>query len=318
MINWRQFLLRMSGLILGAALALWLGGWSPRVSANVTLVSFTATSLPGQPEVYIEWATATQFSTVGFFLVRSNAANDTYTRVSEFQPREGDDLTGWEYEWTDEDTTLSQTYWYKLEEITSSGNSEFYGPVSVVAGVLATAEPPVSPALTPTATPTSTPLPTATPTTQSGPAAVGPSPSTESVVAATPRPVTGATVTPRPNSPGSSFSPTEAPLPATPFSSDEPLPQPADPSVSVEPNTAAEPAAPSSPAGSELAPAPAPAPVVESADEAVVMAAPVVVVTETASAAISSGPSSTPALLLIAAAFLFLGMAFIILRQIHP
>ena len=33
---------------------------------NVTLTSFTATSLLGQPEIYVEWKTAAEFDTVVF------------------------------------------------------------------------------------------------------------------------------------------------------------------------------------------------------------------------------------------------------------
>jgi hypothetical protein len=104
------------------------------VSQNVTLISFTATSLPGQPEIYVEWETATQFGTLGFFVVRSNFAQGTYARVSDFIPREGDDLTGAQYDWIDETTVLSQTYFYRLEEINTDQISVFYGPIVATAG----------------------------------------------------------------------------------------------------------------------------------------------------------------------------------------
>ena len=101
---------------------------------NVTLISFSATSLPGQPEIYVEWETATEINAVGFFVERSDLVQGPYTRVSTFIPHEGDSVTGARYDWIDETTILSHTYFYRLEEITSNQTSLFYGPIVATAG----------------------------------------------------------------------------------------------------------------------------------------------------------------------------------------
>jgi hypothetical protein len=104
------------------------------VSQNVTLISFTAISLSGQPEIYVDWETATEFDTVGFFVMRSDFALGPYARVSDFIPHEGDTVIGAQYDWLDETTILGQTYFYRLEEITAHQISIFYGPIAVTAG----------------------------------------------------------------------------------------------------------------------------------------------------------------------------------------
>jgi hypothetical protein len=54
MIRRYQLLLIICGFILVVGLALWPGLWSPPAYANVTLVSFTATSVPGQRDIGID------------------------------------------------------------------------------------------------------------------------------------------------------------------------------------------------------------------------------------------------------------------------
>jgi hypothetical protein len=121
--------------VLIGLIALALMRWAaPAGSQNTTLVSFTATSFAGQPDIYVAWETATQFGIVGFFVVRSDFNQGPYVRVSEFIPRDGDNLTGWQYDWIDETPELWHTYYYRLEEITADQISIFYGPIVATAG----------------------------------------------------------------------------------------------------------------------------------------------------------------------------------------
>ena len=318
MIKQHRFLLFICGFVILMASALWPASSLPRAYANVTLVRFTARSpLVGQPEIYVEWETATQVGTVGFFVTRSDSATGTFTRVSEFIPREGDDLTGWVYDpWIDEDTILGNTYWYKLEEITNSQDSEFYGPIAAVAGVPATVTPTAThtPTATPTRTRTFTPSPTATPTTRSNATPVAASTtSSSSAVVVTPRVVAGATVTPRPTSLRGSSNPTVAATPQTSVVDSPQQPQTVATSVPSAPDGAAVTVAPPAPAAAEVAQVADPTLV--PADAAPAIVAPVVVVTEAPPAPAAADSANSPALLLIAAAFLFLGIAFVILRQ---
>ena len=101
---------------------------------DVTLIRFSATSLPGQPEIYVEWETATEFDTLGFFVMRGNLAQGPYTRISDFIPHEGNTLTGAQYGWIDRTATLGHTYYYRLEEITVNQTSIFYEAVPATSG----------------------------------------------------------------------------------------------------------------------------------------------------------------------------------------
>jgi len=307
-----RLLLLICGFIFAAGLALHSGPRLSPVYANVTLVSFTATSTSGQPEVRIDWETKTQFGTLGFYILRGDSATGPWARVSDFIYSTGDDLTGAQYQWLDNTTALNHFYSYKLEEITPN-QSEFYGPITVIAGVLATNTPTPTRTRTPTATPTRTPTPTATPTETE---VVDPSATPRSRTAVTPRVATGATITPRPPSASGSSSP--AVFTATPAlavsTTDLQLLTPAVtavPSLSTAPLAAAT--VPPPPTAANVAQAPAPTLAPTEAGPAVV--APVVVATEAAPPAASANSSSGGALMLIIAAILFLSLAFVILRQ---
>jgi len=307
-----RLLLLICGFIFAAGLALHSGPRLSPVYANVTLVSFTATSTSGQPEVRIDWETKTQFGTLGFYILRGDSATGPWARVSDFIYSTGDDLTGAQYQWLDNTTALNHFYSYKLEEITPN-QSEFYGPITVIAGVLATNTPTPTRTRTPTATPTRTPTPTATPTETE---VVDPSATPRSRTAVTPRVATGATITPRPPSASGSSSP--AVFTATPAlavsTTDSQLLTPAVtavPSLSTAPLAAAT--VPPPPTAANVAQAPAPTLAPTEAGPAVV--APVVVATEAAPPAASANSSSGGALMLIIAAILFLSLAFVILRQ---
>lgn len=309
------FLLFIYGLVMSAALALWPAYSTPRAYANVTLVSFTATSLTGQPEIYLEWETATEFDTVGFFIVRSDSATGTFTRISDFIPHEGDTIVGAQYDHIDENAVLGNTYWYKLEELTTNQESQFYGPISAMSGVPATATstPTRTPTATLTRTPTATPTPTATSAAQTNPVIVNPTSSSNGNVVVTPRVITGATVTPRATSVSGSSSPTAAATQPVNVPDAAQQPQAVATAMSSVPDAAAVTVAP--PPSGPVEVAQAANPTLVPADTVPAMVAPVVVVTEAAPAPAATGSANSPALLLVGAAFLFLGIAFVILRQ---
>ena len=318
MIKQRKLLVIICGFVLAAALALWPGQWSTPAYANVTLVSFTATSQSGQPEIFIEWETATEFDTVGFFIGRSDSSTGTFTRVSDFIPHEGDTVVGAQYVFVDENTALNQTYFYRLEVINTDQSVDYHGPIAAVAGVEATDTP--TPSRTPTATatpirtPTFTPSPTATPTTQPNTQVTNPTAPANGGSVATPRIVTGATVTPQPTASGGSSSPGVPAAPPT-VSSGADGSQPSAPDAtsvaSVPAESAAATAAP--PPGADVAQLPAPTFAPPDAVPAIV--APVVIATEAAPSSAPTNSTNASAFILIAAAVLFLGVALVIFRQ---
>ncbi|GAB4530487.1 MAG: hypothetical protein Fur0018_17810 [Anaerolineales bacterium] len=135
--------------------------------ANVTLVSFTATA--GDAQVLLEWETATELDTAGFFIRRTEDPNGLFLRVSDFIPAQGDSLTGATYQFTDTGLSNGVTYYYQLEAIDYDQSVEFFGPIDATptGGTNPTATPTETAVITATATlvPTATPSPvTFTPT----------------------------------------------------------------------------------------------------------------------------------------------------------
>ncbi|HTP10132.1 MAG TPA: hypothetical protein VMP08_17885 [Anaerolineae bacterium] len=328
--NKQHHLLLICGLFFVGALAVWLGFAAPRAYANVTLVDFKATSKAGVKEVYVYWETSTEMDTVGFFVTRKDTLDGSFDVVSEFIPHlDSSGLIGAQYYFTDTDSTLNlnQTYYYELEEITPNDPAT-HGPVTVTVGSSATVPPATN---TPTATPTRTPTPTSSPTAttvsqSSTTSNTSSTTSSNSGVVATPRVVTGETITPLPTISSDSSKPVViATQPARVLDAQQ-QPQTAATALPPVSDGAASGGAPpvSDRAAATAVPLPAAAaavaqaePTLAPADAAPAIAEPAIVVTEAAPTTAAPNSSNAPALLLVAAAFLFLGIAFVILRQVR-
>jgi hypothetical protein len=317
-----RLLLSICGIIFTAGLALASGRWLPPVFANVTLVGFTATYLPGQQAMRIDWETATELDTAGFYVARGNSFTGPFAQVSPYMPHEGDTVVGATYVFTDRIPAVNQTYYYRLEVIDTDQSINYHGPITATASVPATNTfTPTStrpPTFTPTRTPTSTPsaTPTATPTTRPGTDDAAPSTTSSRRIEATPRIPTGSTVTPQPTFASRPASPVA--FPATPTLAAAPAnSQPeAPPATSVTPLSNVSPLATAEP------PFPAATHIVQASALAFAEAtpgvvAPVVVATESSDATTPAASTLGEALLLIVAASLFLGIAFVILRQVR-
>lgn len=98
------------------------------VKAAVTLLSFNA--FPGDQQVILEWETATETDMLGFYIVRNDQINGSYTRVSSFLFAQGSPVTGLVYQYADHNLTNGETYYYKLEAVDNTYQSEFFGPIS--------------------------------------------------------------------------------------------------------------------------------------------------------------------------------------------
>jgi len=100
------------------------------VQAAVTLVSFDA--YPGNQQVILEWETASEADMLGFYITRNNQPNGNYTRISPFIFTQGTTVSGLVYQYIDGNVINGQTYYYKLEAVDNTYNSEFFGPVSAI------------------------------------------------------------------------------------------------------------------------------------------------------------------------------------------
>ena len=95
----------------------------------VELVSFEA--MPADSAVTLEWETGSELKNLGFHLYRSPSADGPYERVtSQVIPGLGNSPVGANYVYLDEGLANGTTYFYKLEDIDSTGLTERHGPVS--------------------------------------------------------------------------------------------------------------------------------------------------------------------------------------------
>lgn len=73
-------------------------------------------SAPAQIEV--QWETATEINTAGFYLYRSTSPDGTFDLVNnDMVPSQGNTLTGGQYAYIDSTVQPGKTYYYVLEEV---------------------------------------------------------------------------------------------------------------------------------------------------------------------------------------------------------
>ncbi len=148
------WLRKLAGLLLFLLLAV------PVAFAAVTLVSFTATTAGNQ--VLLRWETASEVDNMGFNLYRRVVPGGAETRINDsIIPSEGS-VVGARYQFQDADVSPGECYAYWLESVSSSGQTERYGPKDACIPT-PTAAPSPTPSPFPTLTPSVTPSPTSTP-----------------------------------------------------------------------------------------------------------------------------------------------------------
>ena len=95
----------------------------------VGLTFFGATALDGA--VLLKWQTGSEVDNLGFHLYRSDAADGSYERITVGAiPGLGSSPEGASY--VDSGLTNGETYYYKLEDIETTGATETHGPVSAM------------------------------------------------------------------------------------------------------------------------------------------------------------------------------------------
>lgn len=133
--------------------------------SSVIFSQFTA--IAGDTQAAVQWTTASEVNTSGFYLLRSQSESGGFSRVSPFIPRRGSGIGGAFYEVVDSGLTNDITYFYRLEIVSTTQESSFSGVISVIPQQAtptstATSTPTPSSSPSPTATSTSTPTQTAT------------------------------------------------------------------------------------------------------------------------------------------------------------
>jgi hypothetical protein len=139
------------------ALALSASLVAATVLAVVTITGFVVE--PGESEIYVNWETASEIDNLGFYVWRSQAETTGYAKLpldsppEQFIPSQDDFGVGALYEFVDVQVTPGIRYYYKVEDVPSSGGSTIVGPLSAMIPLPTTAT------LTPSPTPSPTPLP---------------------------------------------------------------------------------------------------------------------------------------------------------------
>jgi hypothetical protein len=101
------------------------------VTTSVELLSFTAVGREGA--VDLSWQTASELGNLGFHLYRSASASGPYDRITTaLIPGLGSSPVGATYGHRDQGLTNGVRYFYKLEDVDTSGVTERHGPVSAV------------------------------------------------------------------------------------------------------------------------------------------------------------------------------------------
>ena len=102
------------------------------VSLPVQMTDFTATASQ-ENGVAITWRTESEINCAGFHVWRSESEEGIYQQVTtEIIPGQGNQSTAYEYLFIDNNVENGIVYWYKVEEISTDGESQLYGPISVM------------------------------------------------------------------------------------------------------------------------------------------------------------------------------------------
>jgi hypothetical protein len=87
--------------------------------------------------VEINWATQSEVNNLGFFIWRADQVDGEYVQVTnQLIAGLGNSSTGSEYSFVDGNVGSKSVYWYKIEEISTTGESEFLGPISVMSNFI--------------------------------------------------------------------------------------------------------------------------------------------------------------------------------------
>jgi hypothetical protein len=110
----------------GAAWDIGADEWG--ATTSVEIVSFDA--LGRDSEILLAWETGSEVDNLGFHLYRALSSGGPYERItSTVIPGLGSSPEGQQYSYTDTGLTNGVTYYYKLEDVETTGKTEEHGPV---------------------------------------------------------------------------------------------------------------------------------------------------------------------------------------------
>ena len=111
------------------------------VPTAVDLAAFSARGLDGAVE--LSWETASELDNLGFHIYRGEMTEGPYERITSAAiPGLGSSPAGAHYRYVDSAVTNGRTYFYQLEDIETTGETELHGPVSATPAPDSSAPPP--------------------------------------------------------------------------------------------------------------------------------------------------------------------------------
>jgi hypothetical protein len=82
--------------------------------------------------IIVEWSTASELDTIGFNVLRGENPDGPFEKVNQqIIPTSDQPLSGGEYTYTDEQALRGKTYYYFLEDLSSSGTHATHGPIEI-------------------------------------------------------------------------------------------------------------------------------------------------------------------------------------------
>jgi len=93
--------------------------------------NIAATASAGEG-IVLAWRTESETNSAGFHVWRSQSENGTYKPVTtSLMSSKGNGSSATAYKYVDKNVLDGNKYWYKIEEVSTDGKSEFFGPISV-------------------------------------------------------------------------------------------------------------------------------------------------------------------------------------------
>ncbi len=80
--------------------------------------------------VTVNWETASELGTAGFLIRRAEQDGGPYQVASDLIPAEGGPTQGAKYQWIDTNVVYGAEYYYLIEEVEDSGNTNTFGPIN--------------------------------------------------------------------------------------------------------------------------------------------------------------------------------------------
>ncbi len=102
------------------------------IGAAALALAYQALQSARAVSVIVEWSTASELNTAGYYLYRAENVEGPFAQVNEFLiPGSPDPLTGGDYEFTDTSVVPGTTYFYRLEEVETTGARADLGVIEV-------------------------------------------------------------------------------------------------------------------------------------------------------------------------------------------